>query len=142
MFSEVPAVSPILNAPAWTPPTVAGPMIVLPTRVALAISLRVSFSGTPSAIITTVRIDAWSSASDDDGYADRCDAKLRKTSAPGCCATASSIDPKTGIMISFVPKKTLWLPASAPGATSAAIDGIARRHMWSKSSIRCTGSGL
>ena len=27
MLSMVPAVSPILKAPAWTPPTVAGPMM-------------------------------------------------------------------------------------------------------------------
>mmetsp|Transcript_11556 Transcript_11556/g.19664 ORF Transcript_11556/g.19664 Transcript_11556/m.19664 type:complete len:227 (+) Transcript_11556:927-1607(+) len=57
MLSTVPAVSPILKDPAWMPPTVAGPMMTLPSLLAAARSLRTSLMGTPSAMITTVRIE-------------------------------------------------------------------------------------
>lgn len=60
MFSTVPAVSPILKAPAWIPPTVAGPMMTFPSLFAKAIILLTSLIGTPSAMITTCRRESLS----------------------------------------------------------------------------------
>mmetsp|Transcript_43613 Transcript_43613/g.130766 ORF Transcript_43613/g.130766 Transcript_43613/m.130766 type:complete len:292 (+) Transcript_43613:1025-1900(+) len=74
MFSRVPAVSPILNAPACTPPTVAGPSTTLLFARAYAMSALVSRSGTPSAMMATVRIVGWRSAAMDDSDALRNDA--------------------------------------------------------------------
>ena len=47
---------PILNAPAWIPPTVAGPITTLFNFLAIAIKRLASLIGTPSAIITTYKI--------------------------------------------------------------------------------------
>ncbi|OPX75796.1 MAG: hypothetical protein A4E44_01163 [Methanosaeta sp. PtaB.Bin018] len=56
MFSMVPAVLPILKAPAAMPPTVAGPMIVFPSLLAVALMILDCLSGTPSAMTATVRM--------------------------------------------------------------------------------------
>eukprot|EP00955_Chlamydomonas_euryale_P043822 352728-Chlamydomonas_euryale.AAC.2 len=67
--THAPAVSPILNAPACTPPTVAGPSTTLLFARAYAMSALVSRSGTPSAMMATVRIVGWRSAAMDDSDA-------------------------------------------------------------------------
>jgi len=83
MLSIVPAVLPILNAPALMPPTVAGPMIHLPLALAVWLRIRACRSGTPSAITAMVRMVSVPSASMVESKADRCDAKLTMTSALG-----------------------------------------------------------
>jgi len=55
MLSSVPAVSPILKAPACTPPTVAGPISTFALARANAMSFFASRSGTPSAITAATR---------------------------------------------------------------------------------------
>ena len=56
MFSRVPPAFPILKAPAAIPPTVAGPIIHLPSAFALAAISLASLSGIPSAVIAIVLI--------------------------------------------------------------------------------------
>mmetsp|Transcript_17361 Transcript_17361/g.29727 ORF Transcript_17361/g.29727 Transcript_17361/m.29727 type:complete len:270 (-) Transcript_17361:360-1169(-) len=68
-FSSVPAVSPILNAPACTPPTVAGPRMTLLCMRAYAIMCLVSRSGTPSAMTAMVRMVGCFKASIEDSNA-------------------------------------------------------------------------
>ncbi|VVB65256.1 Uncharacterised protein [uncultured archaeon] len=63
MFSMVPAVFPIRKAPAVIPPTVAGPMTVLPSFLAVAAKILACRSGTPSAMTATVRMVFCSRAS-------------------------------------------------------------------------------
>ena len=52
----MPPVLPILKQPGFTPPTVAGPMIVTPFLSASLISFLVKFSGMPSAMMAMVLI--------------------------------------------------------------------------------------
>ncbi len=65
MLSSIPAVFPILNPPPAIPPTVAGPIIHFFFSFAILINSLDLLSGTPSAIIATVRIVLLSRASFD-----------------------------------------------------------------------------
>ncbi|KYM98893.1 hypothetical protein ALC62_10368 [Cyphomyrmex costatus] len=56
ILSIIPPVLPILKQPGFTPPTVAGPIIVTFLRCAARIIFLVIFSGIPSAIIAIVLI--------------------------------------------------------------------------------------
>ena len=56
ILSSMPPVLPMRKQPGLMPPTVAGPMTVTPFTRASWISSRVCRSGTPSAMMATVRI--------------------------------------------------------------------------------------
>ncbi len=83
MFSIVPAVFPMRNAPAAMPPTVAGPSTILSSFLAVALITRDCLSGTPSAMTATTRMLSSARASMLVSKADLCEAKLTMTSASG-----------------------------------------------------------
>ncbi len=83
MFSIVPAVLPMRKAPAAMPPTVAGPMTILPCFLAVRLMIRDCLSGTPSAMTATTRMLSSERASIVVSKAERCEAKLTITSASG-----------------------------------------------------------
>ncbi len=132
----VPAVLAILKQPALMPPTVAGPITILFSCLAVAAISRARLSGTPSAIITTVLMVLAFSASIDVLYALRKDEKFITTSALGNFFVAASNVGKEGIKISPLPKKNLCT-LRLPGSTIAATEGVWRAQIKSKSSIRC-----
>ena len=91
MFSIVPAASPMRKAPAWRPPTVAGPMSSLLAAEAAATSRFASDSGTPSAMTATTRSVGSLRAAIEDSKAERKEAKLMKTSAVGWSLVAAGM---------------------------------------------------
>ena len=91
MFSMVPAASPMRNAPACRPPTVAGPISSLLALEAAAMSRLASDSGTPSAMTATTRSVGSFKACIDDSKAERKEAKLMKTSAVGWSLVAAGM---------------------------------------------------
>src|SRR4030065_2423451 len=126
MFSIVPPALPILKQPAFTPPTVAGPIMTFPRALALAVSSFIRLSGTPSAIITMVLIWGIASASSVEGAADLKDAKFIITSTLGCIVAAFSMVLYMGIRISFFPKKNFEKLSTPVGLIIAATDGVLR----------------
>ncbi len=80
-------------------------MMTFPRALALAVSSFIRRSGTPSAIITTVRICGMAKASSVEDAADLKDAKFIITSTLGCICAAFSMVLYMGIRISRLPKK-------------------------------------
>src|SRR4030065_2110566 len=126
MFSIVPPALPVLKQPAFIPPTVAGPMITFPRALALAVTNFIRLSGTPSAIITIVRICGMANASSEEGAADLNDAKLIITSTLGCIFAAFSMVLYIGTRISRFPKKNFEKLSAPVGVIIDATDGVLR----------------
>src|SRR5208283_4768031 len=101
-------------------------MMTFPRALALAVSSFIRLSGTPSAIITMVRIWGMDSTSSVDGAADLKDAKFIITSTLGCIFAAFSIVLYIGIMISRLPKKNFEKLSEPVGFIIAATDGFSR----------------
>ena len=87
------------------PPTVAGPTIVTSRASASLMMRRVYCSGTPSAMMATVRsCSLCSSASSVDGSTERKEAKFTITLTSSCAASASDSCRYTGTSSSSVPQ--------------------------------------
>ena len=91
MFSIVPPMLAILNAPGAIAPTVAGPITVTPAFLAVLFIFLASLSGIPSAV-TMIELKPPSSiASIVTSYAVLNDPKLRRTSAFACSFFAAAV---------------------------------------------------